>query len=202
MTASCWSSDGRGYNRGGFSYFGTPAAPLFPVISITSVKYTDTAGVEQTISSSNYTLKNDDLGAYVEFITTYPLPGGLYRSAHRSTSSISPAMPTLRERRKTARPGRDQAGDAAADPAVVRQSDAGHRRRRPLKRCRSPSMRCSRRSPDPVLMQRRYDRQIIIQRKTLTQSESGEPIETWADLCLQVFAFVAPTKGSEKFAEP
>lgn len=48
--------------------------PLFPVISITSVKYTDTAGVEQTINSANYTLKNDDLGAYVEFISTYSFP--------------------------------------------------------------------------------------------------------------------------------
>jgi hypothetical protein len=57
-------------------------------------------------------------------------------------------------------------------------------------------------SADPLLMQRRYDRQIIIQRKTLTQSGSGEPIETWADLCYKVFAFVAPTKGSEKFASP
>ncbi|WP_036010733.1 head-tail adaptor protein [Bradyrhizobium yuanmingense] len=51
-------------------------------------------------------------------------------------------------------------------------------------------------------MQRRYDRQIIIQRKTLTQSSSGEPIETWADLAYKCFAFVAPTKGTEKFAQP
>lgn len=48
--------------------------PLFPVISITSVKYTDTSGVEQTIGSANYTLKNDDLGAYVEFVSTYSFP--------------------------------------------------------------------------------------------------------------------------------
>ncbi|MBR1230209.1 phage head-tail connector protein [Bradyrhizobium sp. AUGA SZCCT0176] len=48
--------------------------PLFPVISIGSVKYIDTSGVEQTVTSTNYTLKNDDLGAYVEFITTYALP--------------------------------------------------------------------------------------------------------------------------------
>lgn len=51
-------------------------------------------------------------------------------------------------------------------------------------------------------MQRRYDRQIIIQRKTLTYSSSGEPIETWADLAYKCFAFVAPTKGAEKFAQP
>ena len=48
--------------------------PLFPVISITSVKYTDTDGVEQPIASENYTLKNDDLGAYVEFTSSYSFP--------------------------------------------------------------------------------------------------------------------------------
>lgn len=51
-------------------------------------------------------------------------------------------------------------------------------------------------------MQRRYDRQIIIQRKTLTQATDGSEIETWADLCYKIFAFVAPTKGEEKFASP
>ncbi len=51
-------------------------------------------------------------------------------------------------------------------------------------------------------MQRRYDRQIIIQRKTIGQNSIGEPTETWADLCYKVLAFVAPTKGSEKFADP
>ena len=49
-------------------------------------------------------------------------------------------------------------------------------------------------------MQRRYDREIIIQRKTVTQSSSGEESATWADLAYKCFAFVAPTKGSEKFA--
>jgi uncharacterized phiE125 gp8 family phage protein len=48
--------------------------PLSPVISITSVKHYDTAGVQQTITSTNYTLKNDDLGPYVEFISTYAFP--------------------------------------------------------------------------------------------------------------------------------
>jgi head-tail adaptor len=51
-------------------------------------------------------------------------------------------------------------------------------------------------------MQRRYDRQIIIQRKTVTQSSSGGESETWVDLAYKCFAFVAPTKGSEKFASP
>lgn len=48
--------------------------PLFPVISITSVKYKDTTGTEQTISSSNYTLQTDDLGSYVQFLSTYSSP--------------------------------------------------------------------------------------------------------------------------------
>lgn len=48
-------------------------------------------------------------------------------------------------------------------------------------------------------MQRRYDRPVIIQRKSVTQSGSGEEISTWADLAYRCFAFVAPTKGSERF---
>lgn len=48
--------------------------PLFPVISITSVKYKDTTGAEQTINSSNYTLQTDDLGSYVQFLSTYSSP--------------------------------------------------------------------------------------------------------------------------------
>lgn len=51
-------------------------------------------------------------------------------------------------------------------------------------------------------MRRRYDRQIIIQRKTVTQSPSGEPIEAWADLVYNCLAFVAPTRGSERFNSP
>lgn len=50
-------------------------------------------------------------------------------------------------------------------------------------------------------MQRRYDRQIIIQRKTVTQSGSGEEAHTWVDI-VKCFAFVAPTRGSERFASP
>lgn len=48
--------------------------PLFPVISITSVKYKDTSGVEQTIDAANYTLQTDDLGSYVQFLSTYSSP--------------------------------------------------------------------------------------------------------------------------------
>jgi SPP1 family predicted phage head-tail adaptor len=51
-------------------------------------------------------------------------------------------------------------------------------------------------------MQRRYDRQIIIQRKTVTQSGSGDEIETWVDLVYKCLAFVAPTRGSERFTDP
>lgn len=48
--------------------------PLFPVASITTLKYTDTNGAEQTIAGANYTLKNDDRGAYLEFVNTYSFP--------------------------------------------------------------------------------------------------------------------------------
>lgn len=48
-------------------------------------------------------------------------------------------------------------------------------------------------------MQRRYDRPIIIQRKTVTQSSSGEEIATWADVVYRCFADASPTRGSERF---
>jgi uncharacterized phiE125 gp8 family phage protein len=48
--------------------------PLFPVASITSVKYLDTSAAQQTIDAANYTLRNDDRGAYVEFKSTYSFP--------------------------------------------------------------------------------------------------------------------------------
>lgn len=48
--------------------------PLFPVTSITSIKYDDADGIEQTIGSSNYELWHDDLGAFVRFVTTYAFP--------------------------------------------------------------------------------------------------------------------------------
>jgi uncharacterized phiE125 gp8 family phage protein len=48
--------------------------PLFPVISISSVKYTDTNGVEQTIGAENYSVQTDGLGAYVQFIYNFASP--------------------------------------------------------------------------------------------------------------------------------
>lgn len=48
--------------------------PLAPVISITSVKYDDESGDEQTIDSADYELLNDDLGPYVKFLDTYAFP--------------------------------------------------------------------------------------------------------------------------------
>lgn len=51
-------------------------------------------------------------------------------------------------------------------------------------------------------MQRRYDRLVTVQRFTRTQDTDGAPIETWADIAYRIPAFVAPTKGSERFASP
>jgi head-tail adaptor len=48
-------------------------------------------------------------------------------------------------------------------------------------------------------MQRRYDRLITVQRKTVTQSESGEEVATWADLVHKCPAGMLPTRGSERF---
>lgn len=50
-------------------------------------------------------------------------------------------------------------------------------------------------------MQRRYDRKIIIQRKTVTLSDSGDTVEVWADLA-NCLSFYAPTRGAERFADP
>lgn len=51
-------------------------------------------------------------------------------------------------------------------------------------------------------MQRRYDRFITVQRKSVTQSGSGEEIATWADIARNIPAFVAPTRGSEMRQAP
>jgi head-tail adaptor len=48
-------------------------------------------------------------------------------------------------------------------------------------------------------MQRRYDRIVTVQRKTLTESGSGEPIETWADVAFRAYASQLPTPGSERY---
>lgn len=47
-------------------------------------------------------------------------------------------------------------------------------------------------------MQRRYDRLVTIQRKTVTQSDSGEEIPAWVDLAYRVPARVEATRGAER----
>lgn len=51
-------------------------------------------------------------------------------------------------------------------------------------------------------MQRRYDRYVTVQRKTVTQSTSGEEIAAWADIARNIPAHVAPTRGSERRQAP
>jgi SPP1 family predicted phage head-tail adaptor len=46
------------------------------------------------------------------------------------------------------------------------------------------------------------DRRITIQRKTVTQSPSGAPIETWATLVLRRPASMFPVRGEERFVAP
>lgn len=48
--------------------------PLSPVISVGSVKYTDSNDVEQTISNSNYSVLTDELGTYVQFGYNFSFP--------------------------------------------------------------------------------------------------------------------------------
>lgn len=43
------------------------------------------------------------------------------------------------------------------------------------------------------------DRRITIQRKTTTESASGEPIETWSNLVVRRPASMRPVKGEERF---
>lgn len=50
-------------------------------------------------------------------------------------------------------------------------------------------------------MQRRYDRPVILQRKSVTQSDSGAEVATWADLAYRCMAFVTPTKGDERVSQ-
>jgi len=47
------------------------------------------------------------------------------------------------------------------------------------------------------------DRQIDIQRKTVTLSPSGQPVETWANLVARLSArLVQPSAGGERFNDP
>jgi uncharacterized phiE125 gp8 family phage protein len=48
--------------------------PLFPIISVSSVKYTDTNGSEQTVAGANYNVLTDDLGTYAEPIYNFAFP--------------------------------------------------------------------------------------------------------------------------------
>jgi SPP1 family predicted phage head-tail adaptor len=46
----------------------------------------------------------------------------------------------------------------------------------------------------------RLDRRIDIERKTVTQSPSGQPIETWSKIVARRAASVSPLRGDERFA--
>lgn len=48
----------------------------------------------------------------------------------------------------------------------------------------------------------KLDRKITIRRKSVTYSNSGEPVETWANLALRRSASMWPFKATEAFAEP
>ncbi|QUS40579.1 hypothetical protein RPMA_18345 [Tardiphaga alba] len=46
------------------------------------------------------------------------------------------------------------------------------------------------------------DRRISIQRKSLTQSPSGEPLEAWSNVALRRAASMWPVRGDERFSSP
>lgn len=48
--------------------------PLRPAQEITSLTYKDASNVAQTVSGSNYSLLEDDLGPFVRFLPTYVTP--------------------------------------------------------------------------------------------------------------------------------
>lgn len=49
------------------------------------------------------------------------------------------------------------------------------------------------------MRQGNLDRLITIQRKTETQSPSGEPVEAWADIAYRVASSYRPLRGEERF---
>lgn len=51
-------------------------------------------------------------------------------------------------------------------------------------------------------MQRRYDRLIIIQRKTVTVSAYGEEVASWNDIAYRCPAHYMPTRGTERISSP
>lgn len=45
----------------------------------------------------------------------------------------------------------------------------------------------------------KFDRRLVIQRKAVAESESGEPVETWSEIAY-VWAQQRPNRGNERFA--
>lgn len=48
----------------------------------------------------------------------------------------------------------------------------------------------------------KLDRKVTLQRKAVTHSSSGQPIETWETLAGRRWASVGPLQGDEKFTDP
>lgn len=54
--------------------------PLWPVVTIGSITWRNEAGQVATVSSDDYALKSDALGAYVRFKDNFTYPSGLYQT--------------------------------------------------------------------------------------------------------------------------
>lgn len=48
----------------------------------------------------------------------------------------------------------------------------------------------------------RLDRRVTIQRKVVTQSSSGQPVESWVTLAARRWASHSPLTGDERFTDP
>lgn len=72
--------------RQDFDGFENFRLPLWPVNSITSITWRNSAGQIATIDSDAYALKGDALGAYVRFKDGFSYPSGLYQSAAMSVT--------------------------------------------------------------------------------------------------------------------
>ncbi|MPZ58441.1 MAG: hypothetical protein GEU91_18500 [Rhizobiales bacterium] len=55
---------------------------------------------------------------------------------------------------------------------------------------------------DCLMRAGRLDRLITIQRKTVTLSPSGEPVETWMTIAARRSASMAPVHGDERYSDP
>ncbi len=99
--------------RQDYDYWTRPLRlPLWPVISVSSVTYIDQNAATQTLSASNYTLRRDALGAYLDFDDDFEFPtlevnvraviSVTYVAGYEDDDATSPPTATVPERIRVA----------------------------------------------------------------------------------------------------